>query len=273
MNNKWSNSSNFRGNTKNDLEKTKSLSSREVEDLEEKGYTLIQPRKGSELHEAIEKSKDRIEVYIVLKDGKKIVLGHRYPIYLFQGGKSEVSKSLVTLRNGKKYFKKNPAHVIDNSGEPDVVTALNEYLRVLNQTSNSRVKMQFVTSGVKGGITITSPKDIARFEVEAGRTVYTVLNSGAKYQLAKSPSTGFTTMRFEKVKEQFRLYSVTGKDKDYPDIEVYVNNWHSESTVQNLNGYLRQSHTYSTVVANVLEGTKVKMLVFPISYVKGFVLE
>lgn len=53
MDNRWLNSSKFRGNTKNSLEKPKSLSRREEEELEEKGYTFVKPPKGSALSEAI----------------------------------------------------------------------------------------------------------------------------------------------------------------------------------------------------------------------------
>ena len=151
MDNRWLYSSKFRGNTKNCLEKPKSLSRREEEELEEKGYTFVKPPKGSALSEAIEELKDRVKIYIVLKDGKKVVLGHRYPIYLFQGTKSGISNSLVTLGTSKRIFKKKPLYSIDNTGEPDVVSTLNEYLRVLSQPNTSGKEVQFVTFGARGG--------------------------------------------------------------------------------------------------------------------------
>lgn len=131
MKDKWLKSSNSRRGTGETYGSPSFLSAKEERELEEKGYALVQPRKGSELYEAIEKMKDRVKVYIVLKDGKKFALGHRYPIYLFQGKKSEISNSLATLANGKKYFRKKPIQSIDNTGEPDVVSSLNEYLKVL----------------------------------------------------------------------------------------------------------------------------------------------
>lgn len=273
MDKRWLNSSKFIGNTKNSLEKPKSLSRKEEEELEERGYTFVKPPKGSALWEAIEESKDRIKIYIVLKDGKRVVLGHRYPIYLFQGTKSRVSNSLVTLGNSKKYFKKKPLYSIDNTGEPDVVSTLNEYLRVLSQPTTSSNEVQFVTFGVRGGVTITSPKDIARFESESGRTVYIVLTNGKEYQLANAPATGFTTISSSKVRKQFQIYSLTKKDSDYPGIEVYVNNRNNESTVQTLEKYLKCSKEINTVIANIIDGTKVKVIVIPVNLVKGFILK
>lgn len=179
----------------------------------------------------------------------------------------------MTLGTSKKYFKKKPLYPIDNTGEPDVVSTLNEYLRVLSQPTTSGKEVQFVTFGARGGVTITSPKDIARFEAESGRTVYIVLTSGKEYQLANTPATGFTTMSSSKVKEQFYIYSLTRQSADYPDIEVYVNNWHNESTVQILEKYLKYSEDINTVIANIIEGTKVKVIAIPVGLVRGFILK